>query len=240
MNKKSWFKKLRIGISEVKKTEKGKAILFFCFYFIFFVILFLFIYVGGSSTTKKDDYELNSLSTYSVDKILNANYDFVYTINIDDNTFIYRGERINDVESFTFNDVYYYRNSDHYFMNSNGIFIATDSPYMYTEFLDFSRLGEVIVDATYISKTEFDNGVTLFNYQISSNSLIKRIENVDTDILEVPNQVMFTASSDGEVYKAQLDLTSYGKYKEICNHHFSIVLEYSDFLNNKEIVNPLI
>lgn len=237
--KKSQLKRFFEYIRELRKTEKGQAILFLGFYLIFFVIIFLLINIGNHYTTRQEDYEPNSLSTYSVDKILSANYDFVYTIHIDDNSFVYSGERIDDVETFTFNDISYYRNSGHYFMSRNGIFVASDNPYMYTDFLDFSRLGEVIADATYISKTEFDSGVTLFHYQVSSNSLIQRMENINTDILEVPNDIIFTASSDGQLYRAQLDFTSYGKYKGICNHNFSIVLEYSDFGNNTEIVNPL-
>ncbi len=239
MTKKNWFKTLHSGIKELKKTEKGKAILFLGFYFIFFLVIFLFLRVGGSQTTRQEDYEPNSLSSYSVDKIFSNNYDFSYTIHIDNNTFVYQGEKINDVEAFTFNENHYYRNLDHYFVESNGIYIAATNPYMYPDFLNFARLGEVIADATYISKTEFDNGVTLFNYQISSSSLIKQLENVHTDIDEVPNTIIFTASKEGEVYRAQLDFSSYGKYKGICNNNFSIVLEYSDFGNNVEIVNPI-
>lgn len=239
MAKKNWFKTVRSSIKELKKTEKGKAILFLGSYFFFFLVIFLFINFGSRQTTLPEDYEPNSLSSYSVDKILSNNYDFSYTIHVDDKTFSYQGERINDVEKFIFNENQYYRNLEHYFVESNGIYILATNPYMYPDFLNFSRLGEVIADATYISKTEFDNGVTLFNYQISSNSLVKKLENINTDILEVPNKIVFTATKEGEVYRAQLDFSSYGKYKGICNDSFSIVLEYSDFGNNTEIDNPL-
>lgn len=226
-------------VKELRKTERGKAILFLGIYFIFFFFLFIFINFGGKNRTFPDDYEATTSDTYLVDRILNGNYFFDYTIYIDGVSVIYKGKKNRDKELFTFNGNNYYYDGDSYFINSNDQWILTTDPYIFKDFIDFERLGEVIVDATYISKTEFDNGETLFNYQVSSNSLIKRLENIDTDISEVPNTVVFISSKEGEVYRAQLDFSSYGKYKGICNDSFNIVLEYSDFGNNTEIDNPL-
>lgn len=240
MAKKNKFQSIVEEYKSLKGTDRGKGILFLGRYFIFFVVLFLIFNIGGTrNTTLPEDYELNSSGNYSVDKILNENYNFKYTIDIDNNLYIYSGERKENIEYFTFNGIQYYHNTNNYFTNNNGMWISTTNPYIYTEFLDFNRLGEIIVDATYISKTEFDSGKTLFNYQLSTNSLMKRIENIDTDIMEVPNNIVFTAGSDSVLNKIELDLSSYGKFKGICTNNFRIILEYSNFGGVDEIVNPI-
>ncbi len=240
--KKSGFKSFVNFIKELRKTERGKGILFLGFYFIFFLVIIIFIRVsaGNSSTI---DYQLNNQksSMYTYDKIIAGNYDFSYTVNIDGNSYIYIGEKANDEEIFTLNGIsYYYDGVDYYTLDSNNIWDITTNPYIYPDFMNFSRLGEVIVDATYISKTEYGDGRAIFNYLVSSNSIIKVIEDLDTDIEEIPNSVIFTGSGDNlHLDKIELDLSSYGKFKGICINNFNITLEYSDFGNNEKIISPL-
>ena len=228
-------------IKELRKTERGKGILFFSFYLVFFLILFLMIAFGGNRTINFEDYEddYNDKEMYSAEKLLNENYRFIYTIIVDNNVLVYSGEKYKDLELFTVNGINYYRNGDNYFMNNNGVWTVTTNPYIYPDFLNFTRLGEVLVDATYISKTEYGSGRILFNYQISSSSLIKKIEDIDTDIMKIPNRVVFTADSELSLNKAELDLSRYGIYKGICVNNFKIILEYSSIGEVEEIVNPL-
>lgn len=225
-------------VKELRKTERGKAILFLGIYFIFFFFLFLFINFGGKNSTFLDDYEITTSDTYLVDRILNGNYFFDYTIYIDGIPVTYNGKKNRDKELFTFNGINYYYDGDSYFINNNDQWILTTDPYIFKDFIDFERLGEVIVDATYISKTEFDNGETLFNYQVSSNSLIKVIEDVDTDIMEIPNSVIFTADKDSYLNKIELDLSSYGRFKGICIDSFKITLDYFNFGEVEDITEP--
>lgn len=233
------FKIIKTTVSELKKTERGKGILFFGVYFIFFLFVILVIRTSSKNMTRPEDYEMNSSDTYSVSKILEENYDFTYRINVDNNEVIYSGEKVGNIEKFTFNGYNYYYDGETFYVYSNDSWTVSTDPYVFRDFTNFNRLGEVIVDATYISKTEFDNGKRLFNYQISSNSLINRIERINTDILEVPNNIIFIADSEGILKEIDLDLSSYGKFMNICTDSFKITLEYSDFGNNSQIVNPI-
>lgn len=241
--KKSNLKSFIELVKKLKKTERGKAILFLGFYFIFFLVLIIFIRISASNPKTPIDYELTAPETsfYTYDKILDGNYDFTYTINIDNNVFVYSGEKFGDIELFSLNGVnYFYDGVDYYTLDSNNIWVEATNPYTYSDFINFTRLGEVIADATYISKTEFGDGSALFNYLVSSNSIVKVIEDVDTDIEEIPNSVVFTASGDDlHLEKIELDLSSYGKFKGVCIDSFKITLEYLDFNGNKESINPL-
>lgn len=240
--KKSKFKSFIKFIKELRKTERGKAIVFLSFYLIFFLVLIVFIRIS-SSNFKAPTYEFYSEESrmYTYDKILANNYSYTYTITIDNNIFVYNGKKYNNMESFVFNNInYLYDGANYYVVDENNIWIMVDSPNMYSDFTNFTRLGEVIADATYISKTEFGDGKSIYNYLISSNSMIKVLEDVATDIEEVPNSVVFNASGDNlHIDSIELDLTSYGKYKGICFNNFKITISYSNFGEVEEIVNPM-
>lgn len=240
--KKSKFKSIIKFILDLRKTERGKAILFLGFYFVFFLVLIIFIRVS-SNNYKGPLYELYSEEArmYTYDKILAENYNYTYTISIDDNVYVYNGQKYNNMELFTFNDVnYFFDGVDYYIIDSvNNMFIKVDNPNKLSDFTTFLRLGEVIEDATYVSKTEFGDGKTLFNYLISSNSMIKVLDDIDTDIDEVPNSVVFNTSGDNlHIDSIDLDLTSYGKYKNICLNSLKINISYYNFGEVLEIVSP--
>lgn len=226
--KKNYFKLVTDKVKELKKTERGRGILFFSAYFVFFVFLFILFRVGGESTRLSEDYEYGD-SIYLIDKVAAENYRFTYNIYIDNEVITYEGKKAGNKELFNFLGVDYYRVGDSYFDYYDNNWIIATNPYVFQEFLDFSKLVQIISDATYISKTEFDSGITLFTYQISSNSLIKKIENLDTDILEVPNSIGFFTDENLYLNRIELDLSSYGKFKGICTSNFKITLEYYDF-----------
>lgn len=238
--KENYVKKFFQLIKKLRKTEKGRGILFFGFYFVFFLVLIILFRTMPSKPVSQINSNNNS-QLYTYDKIFEGNYNFTYRINIDNNNFVYVGKKNNNIELFTFNDVnYYYDGVNYYTVDSNNIWTITDNPYMYTDFLNFSRLGEVLFDATYISKTEFGNGTAKFNYLISSNSICKVIDGIDLDIDEIPNSVVFTGSGDNfHLNTIELDFSSYGKFKGISSEVFKITLEYSNFGEIEEIVSPI-
>ena len=236
-NKKTGFKNFVQLIKELKKTERGKSFLFLGGYFIFFVVLTIVIVISGNvSKLPLDQHTDDDSDMYSAARIFSGNYRFIYTIDIDDVQYIYSGISDGEKRLFEFNNNKYYYDGKNYFINTDGVWVSNNDPFIYEDFINFQRLGEVIYDATYISKSEFESGKLEFKYLISSNSLLKNIENIDTDIMEEPNKIVFTADSDAYLNKAELDLSSYGKYKGISNNHFTITLEYFDFDTIDDII----
>ena len=133
----------------------------------------------------------------------------------------------------------YYKNSLEYFKNNNGLWIKTDNPYLYEEFLDYNKISDIFVDASYISKTEFESGEAIYNFQIATANIVEKLDKTDIDIEDIPNDIKFSTDSEGQINKIELNLSSYGKYKNICNNTFLITLNYSDFGNISEIVSPI-
>lgn len=237
---KAKFKEFIDLIKKLKKTPKGRAVLFFCFYFLFFLVIAVVARIGPRYTTSLEDYKGTGLS----DTALTAkNYKFDYTISIDGVNYNYSGVSDGTSQLFNytgdgFSDAYY-KNSLDYFKNNAGLWIKTENPYLYEDFLDYSKISEIFVDASYISRTEFESGEAIYNFQISTTSIVDRLDKLDIDIDDVANDIKFSTNSEGQINKIELNLSSYFKYKNICNNTFLITLNYSDFGNVSEIVSPI-
>lgn len=229
------------NIREARKTEKGRALVSLGCYLVFFVIVLLMVSFIPKDTTIPDDYELGEQvsDTYSSSKILNNIYSFNYNINIDGREIIYSGRKFGERELFTVNNQEYYYDGINYYINDNYNFSMTTNPYLYYDFMDFFRLNKIINLASYSSRTEYQDDSRAFNYRIATDSIIKLLEGINTDILEVPNDINLYTMKDGTLKRIELDFSSYGKFKNICTNNFNIILEYSGFDNQEEIVNPM-
>lgn len=235
---KEGIKKIVSTIKELRKTEKGKAILFFGFYFFFFLFIAIVARINPRYSTPAS-VNNNKFNNLSFSLIEQANYNFNYSVNVDGVIYNYVGNRNNSDELFTVNSVNYYKNGDNYYTNASGIWLKTENPYVFEDFLEIDRINNIFEDATFISKTEYETGEVTYSYKILSASIVNKLEGIDIDIEEVPNEIIFSTNSSGEVNKIEIVLNSYGKYKKLCNNTFNITLNYSDFGKVSEIVNPI-
>lgn len=114
VKKESNFKK---KINEMKKTPKGRAILKLIGWAIFFVALLAFCLISSliAPTTTNDTPEDkeqepapvvddNIINEQEIIKnlqtnLLNSNYDYIYEISINDETYTFEGNKINDIDS---------------------------------------------------------------------------------------------------------------------------------------------
>ena len=234
--KKVNFKK----IYEYVKDPKNKPVLFFGFYFFFFLVLAILFIISPHNknveTTRKTPKEEHY---YNLGKIEDANYHFKYTYNINNNITSFEGDRNGVRQLFTrtygdtFNNFYGYRNL--FMMENNHVWEKCDNPYVLSELFDVSVIREILEKATFMSKTEFQNKRYSYNYNISTTTLEKIINNNSIDLDDVPNEVTITMDDDYYVYKIEYNLSSFYKYKDPSSNGFSLKLEFSDFGNIKEI-----
>lgn len=243
-NKNNGKKKLNIEfLKDLMKTPRGRGILFFGVYFVFFLALILLIRFGNRGEVIGNELESGNPYNFSVSNITGNNYNFSYQVEIDDNIFLYQGSRYKNTELFTISNggsiVEYYLNSENYFSNSNGLWLKADNPYKYWQFIDIKYVNNIIKNATYISKTDYESGKSVYNFQISSNTIVKLLENIDTDVDEVPNEIVVITDENNYVNEVKFLLDSYCKAKTICTNSMNINLKYGDFGNIEEIKSPL-
>lgn len=226
-------------ILEFLKTPRGKAIAFFAFYLVFFLILMIAVRSGGN-TASSYTTETDSKKPYNIsfEKILDNNYHFKYEINLDQNTYVYEGNKNGNKELFTLGVDNFYRKEENFLKNTNGIWLKNDNPYIMNDFLDINKITNIFDSATYISKTDYESGMKVYNFQITTNTLVKLLENIDIDIADIPNEIIVKTDEENSANEIKLDLSSYCKYKNLSSIKGEITLNYDNFGEIEEINDP--
>ena len=209
------------------KTPRGKALLFFGFYFIFFIVIGTSI--RNDNTSSVDNKQNNSSFDFSMESITNNNFGFTYEVLIDEQRILYNGIKNDLKEEFNIEEMNYYKESENYFVNTNGVWIKCENPYLYNKFYDTNNILTLLTNASYVSKTEYDSGKKVYIFSIASASINKVFENNDLDIEEVPNEIVVSVDEFNYVTEVKFKLDSYCKAKNICTNRMIIDLNYSDY-----------
>ena len=220
-------------IKEVRKTPRGRGILFFAFYFIVFAVLFVIIKINGNTEIKEKDYEPGIPYSFNTGLVNNNNYHFLYTITRDDTKYVYEGDRFENTELFTLNNKEYYFDGNKYYLDDKEV----DNPYLYSDLLNINNINLLINSAMYDSKTDYRSGNIRYNFLLSSNTINSLINNKESDIDETPNSITVNSNKDGIVDEFIYHLDSYCKSDKSCKKSLEIDLSYEQFGEIKEIVN---
>lgn len=225
--------------NEFIKTPKGKAVLFFGAYLLFFIFIAIFARTGGTSNVNRK-FESGSPVKFSLNSVLNKNFNFDYEVVVDGFTTTYKGSSTKVNSSFIMsNGTTYYFNGSNYFTNTGGVWLNVSNPYIQYGFIDVENISSLLDKATYISKTEFDSGKDVYTFNISSATITKLLEDKDIDVEEIPNEILVSIDDDNNVNEIKYNLDSYCKIKNICTMGMNITLKYEHFGKVEEITSPL-
>lgn len=222
----------------IAKTPRGRGILFFAFYFFFF--LALAIYFRTMDVSRPIEKEDNTNANYiSVSSKNENNYSYIYTIAIDDNYYTFDGIKNNKQEllSFTMDSkiAEYYKEGQTYYVEHDGTWTVTTIPNVNLAIID--NIDEILKNSTYIYKTEYESGKTIFNYQVGNN-VIREILAGESDIEELNNDIYVTVNED-RVDSVELKLNNYCISASKCLDSMSITMDYRNFGEQKEIISPI-
>lgn len=231
---KRYFNSFIALIKSLSKTPRGKGILFFGFYFVFFIVIAIAARIGGNSNFK--DVNNRNTSDFTVSGYNGDNYAFKYTIYLDDNTYEVKGSKIGLQSKFTIDDKEYYKNGLNYYVNNNSEWKYLENINNYLTIID--NIDDIISNASYLAKTEYQSGQEVYIYQIDSNSISNIINNTNYNAEEDSNEITITINDD-RINSVLLDLNSYCTTTNSCDDNMKIVLEYSGFELQEEIINPL-
>lgn len=234
------LKKIVSNFKELIKNPRYRAITILILYIFFFA--FIIISLRTSNTKNYNQKESNNNYLYSLNKIKSNNYHYKYEVDLNNSKIIYEGDRYLEKEKFikTENMVVetYYNYNGTYLKEINNVWSKIDNPYLYKEFKDLTNLEEILKNATYESKTEFNDNHNIYTYKISTTSLIKIVENKIIDLDDVPNTIVLTTNEDNEVTNIELDLVPYINYTNGENNELKIILSYSKFGEIEEFADP--
>lgn len=228
-------------IKRLKSTDRGRALLFFCVYLIFFLFVFIFIRTAGRVHLNRNDFESGNQISFNVEKIKSNNYSYNYTVTVDVNDYEYSGKRNDKYELLEYEDNKYFINhSDNSVLKYENLqWVSSNNPNDFSYFVDVDNILELAENSTYLSKTDYESGKITYTYEISTTTIEKIINDVDIDLDDKPNELVFSTDEDGNVVSVKMKLDNYGKYKGNCKKYLEIEIEYDDFGEIKEIENPI-
>lgn len=231
------------GVKTLSKSKRGRAVLFFLFYFVFFFIVISLIRSNYSPNENYPSKESNNINAeYSLEKIEAGNYHFTREEVIDNEILNFTGDKSNNkIEGLMTNNNSLYN----YFIYDNINLIRltdkyeiTNELYHFNNITDDSNIFRILKRATLISKTEYETGNTIYNYEITTNTLDEILNSKNIDIADIPNKILIETNGEDEVVKITYDLSSYATYINGISCITTITVNYSNFGEIKDIEIP--
>ena len=227
---KNYYKTVKDILSDPRKKSITMLIIM--------VIFFSLTVIGVRSN--KGNASNNSLGNryntydFSLNKIKSGNYKFVLSLNNDEVSNTYEGKRNNNEELFNDRENNYYSYNDDFYKDIHGVWSKVD--FKYKELFNPYYIDKIIDKATFVKKEEFNDKTKVYNYSVSTTTLIELFERKIIDIEDPINTIILKTDSDNNVVEIDMDISSYGVFKNY-GKSVKISIKYSDFGNIEKIEN---
>ncbi len=172
----------KVDIKEILQDKQKRAILILTLYFVFFVFLTIFIRAGRDTNKPTTNDDLSSIinNTEAPEKIHLSSFEYEYKIMKDSALYTYVGKYYNGKEEFQFNNNTYFKENDKYYkkLSEEKTWEEVSNPYIYSEYLSFDKINEILSKSEYISTTSYKDKSTSISYKMYLNEVLT--ENVMT------------------------------------------------------------
>lgn len=232
-------------VKNLLKSERGRAILFFLFYFVFFLVIILMARTNLSNNKKnntKNESTTSIKADYDLKKLEEGNYRFTREETRNSIKTIFTGEANGGRSSFLMtNDMgikNFFSYNDIYLEKENNAYKVSINPYLYPRLNDYFTIRKILDTAHLKSKTTYENGNTIYQYEISSTSLLSIMDNKEVDLDDQVNLINLTTDENKNVIEIIYQLDSYHSYSYNVVEHLTIKIDYSDYGKVKELEIP--
>lgn len=227
-------------LKKLWKNPRAKGSIILGAYFLFF--LFVIVSLRSNTINNHKEIELMDDLGFSLEKIKQNNYHYLYNIDYNDSKVVYEGDRYYQKELFTKIDNQkietFYNYDETYLKNINNVWSKTENPYYFYKLREIQNIEEILKNAYEESKTEYSNKSKVYTYKVTTNSIVKIIDKKNIDISDIPNTIILTTNSDQEVEKIEMDLSTYISYKNNKKDILKITITYSKFGEVELIEDP--
>lgn len=214
---------------EVLKDKQYRAIIYLAFYFIIFIVLIVMVRIDSSNLSNRQDDNVSQQEVVQgFSKIKEKNYNFKYTLNMNNVEYIYEGKQYNDKLLFIYSldNSNYYAREGVYLKEKNKEYVLSENPFKYFDISDISILEKVLDKC----KLKDDK------YLIGINEFIKIIES-DVELEKEDNIEITLTKQNGIITGIDMDITNFAKLLGDTAEKVKITMEYSYFglIENFEI-----
>ncbi len=218
------MKKVLEIIKELRKTPRGKAVLFFGFYFIFFFVLILMIRTSPKNPSMPIEEEKE---TFPIANYLTKKYQFIYTIQENQKEEVYQGKKFENRSLFQKNGVEYFEEDGEFYQKQSS-WEKSENPYWYSEFMKEENIISLISHSMPESTTTYESGSVMYQFVISTNTINELLYQKETDIEEVPNRISVRMDEKEKLSSIVYYLDSYCAAVDSCDTSLKIHLSYQN------------
>ena len=213
--------------SDLVANKQYRAIIILIFYFFLFLVLIMSVRNSTSqenSTTKENvDQTVTFSKIKGFSSIKDSNFNYKYTLNIDNVNYIYEGKKYKKNDNYTLmvgTTKKTYTTIDEFtFESRNNENVLVDKPYYYIDFFNPDILERILIKAV-----EKDNNV----YTITNIDLDRILGNKIGTNDKGENNILLQYTND-IVTRIDIDYTNYAKYNGAKVSKVFLTLEYSNF-----------
>lgn len=215
-------KEKKFQFKELFTNKQYRSIIILSFYAILFTVLIVFIRnpvdvgTGGNNKTNVEGYEL----------IDNKNFGYKYTVTLDEDIYVYEGQKYDNKDLFTLSkgevSANYYVEGDKFYKEENGVYKSImDKPIMVFDYFNTNLLDQLIARSIIID--EKNN-----KYKIDNQALYD-ILNEDTSKVESGDNYITLGYRNSNITKIEFELGNYARLVGDNYDKVVINLEYYDF-----------
>ena len=235
-------KKINIAAIISDKQKRAWLILGLYFIFIFFLIVLLrssYSYENIEKNNKTESENKNeiikedepkNIEKDNLDELDNMfsfidqnNYNFVFTLNYNNEEYVTNGKRYNNKFDFTYSNkdqsIYFVGTTNNLKMKKDDVFLSIVFPYTYFNYFDNDIIKKIIRNSTYNETSKI--------YEITSKKLNEILGHSDTDDLSINTFELVTKNN--KIVKINADFTKALATLDSSETNAKISLNYSDF-----------
>ncbi|MBQ7136797.1 MAG: hypothetical protein IJO43_02315 [Bacilli bacterium] len=216
-------KESKFQFKELFTNKQYRSIMILALYAILFAVLIVIIRNpvnvvsgGGSIKSKVDGYEL----------IDNKNFGYKYTVTLDEDTYVYEGQKYNNKDLFTLSkgeeSVSYYIEGDKFYKEEDGVYKSIiDKPIIVFDYFNTNILDQLIIRSVLIDEKAN-------KYKIDNQSLYD-VLNEDSSKVESGENYITLGYRNSNITKIEFELGNYARLVGDNYDKVIISLEYYDF-----------
>lgn len=221
MNKKE---KGKFNIKDLFTNKQYRAIAILIFYGILFTIIIIGLNAPRNLGVNESGEHVSSLAGYKL--IDGKNFNYRYTLNVDDEVFYYEGKKYDNKEMVAvtkdeITEEYYFENKNVYIKNGSNYVLIENKPFMLFDFFNTDILDEIILRSVVEDNENHKYKVT--NQEIH-NVIGEGIKKLDNGY----NYISLVYRNDN-ITGITFDFSNYAMITNEDYHTIIITLNYFDF-----------
>ena len=228
-------------IKELRKTSKGRDILFLVCFFLFMIFVIIYVRIGNNNTREVTNdiksvsniYKIDVSNEKELEKYTFYNYDvkvnldgkeYLYDISDKDDSIIINDKINNNSYKLEYSDEL---NKNIYYELIDGNYVIIDKPIKYIDYFNQAILWVIYPNLYHESDTNYvDSKYKIsINYLVDINILNKVINKTNTDYSTKTDSIKLYFDKDEKLIGISYALDNYCRNNDICKTNLEINLE---------------